>query len=198
MQENPISYGGNSAQFWAQSLRSPESVSANFRPLDPNLDAGLDLAVHRWWSEWSQRMSALHLKGSAFCAGWWSRKRHVDKCGQNKRKSTYQINDKCLVLLVHPEGFGPPTPGFEVRCSIQLSYGCMSAVPMDTMFMDQGQRLCVKKRGGAGGWGKVRCRKLLFFRNLATNSTSLSEEIVISHAGNKITDFLFRAVIFLG
>ena len=39
----------------------------------------------------------------------------------NKKAPTEKL-DKCLYLLVRPEGFGPPTPGFEVRCSIQLSY----------------------------------------------------------------------------
>ena len=31
-----------------------------------------------------------------------------------------------LDLLVRPEGIEPPTPGSEVRCSIQLSYGRVS------------------------------------------------------------------------
>jgi hypothetical protein len=29
---------------------------------------------------------------------------------------------KCLILLARSEGFEPPTPRFEVWCSIQLSY----------------------------------------------------------------------------
>ena len=37
---------------------------------------------------------------------------------------------KWLILLVHQEGFEPPTPGFEVRCSIQLSYWCMFKEPL--------------------------------------------------------------------
>ena len=30
-----------------------------------------------------------------------------------------------MVSLVRPEGVEPPTPGSEVQCSIQLSYGRM-------------------------------------------------------------------------
>ena len=30
--------------------------------------------------------------------------------------------------MAHPEGFEPPTLWSEARCSIQLSYGCMSLI----------------------------------------------------------------------
>ena len=39
---------------------------------------------------------------------------YVTRKAKNQ-KSTYRINDKCLILLVHQEGFEPPTYGFVVR-----------------------------------------------------------------------------------
>jgi hypothetical protein len=33
-----------------------------------------------------------------------------------------EMRDNLFVLLARLEGFGPPTCGLEVRCSIQLSY----------------------------------------------------------------------------
>ena len=46
-----------------------------------------------------------------------------------------------MLYLVHPARFERATPGFEVQCSIQLSYGCRSAEQnvMDTTFVNRGQ-----------------------------------------------------------
>ncbi|KAF0187703.1 MAG: hypothetical protein FD168_2427 [Desulfobulbaceae bacterium] len=41
-----------------------------------------------------------------------------------KKKGVKRKTPNPLILLVHQEGFGPPTYGFVVRCSIQLSYWC--------------------------------------------------------------------------
>jgi hypothetical protein len=38
----------------------------------------------------------------------------------------YGLNRNQLFLLVRPDGFEPPTPWFEARYSIQLSYGRMA------------------------------------------------------------------------
>jgi hypothetical protein len=39
--------------------------------------------------------------------------------------------DKPLILLARPERFELPTLGFEVRCSIQLSYGRLVSYLID-------------------------------------------------------------------
>lgn len=46
------------------------------------------------------------------------------------------MNNRIIALnfLVHPARFERATPGFEVQCSIQLSYGCIFERKMDTMF----------------------------------------------------------------
>lgn len=36
-------------------------------------------------------------------------------------------------IVVHPEGFEPPAPRFEVWCSIQLSYGCVTRLGHTTL-----------------------------------------------------------------
>ena len=43
-------------------------------------------------------------------------------CGARNCHSNPTITENTY-QRARPEGFEPPTPGFEVRCSIQLSYG---------------------------------------------------------------------------
>ncbi len=44
------------------------------------------------------------------------------KLAKDSEKHCFPIR---LIGGVHPEGFEPPTPGSEDRCSVQLSYGCL-------------------------------------------------------------------------
>ena len=55
--------------------------------------------------------------------------RVVDSSEETKKTlRTGALSDSFYVLyLVHPARFERATPGFEVQCSIQLSYGCRSA-----------------------------------------------------------------------
>ncbi len=61
-----------------------------------------------------------------------------------KQKKHSRKSRKCLNLLVRPAGFEPAAYGFEVRRSIQLSYGRMFVSD------DRGQRTLLRPRGFGG------------------------------------------------
>ena len=73
-----------------------------------------------------------------------------------------------LVLVAHPGRFELPTLGFVVRCSIQLSYGCVGGECIARVFgTDMGK--CFGARVGA--WGCM-CAALKRFQRRRQTTTA--------------------------
>jgi hypothetical protein len=91
------------------------------------------------WNYWGQNGEGCPLKKS-FPTVSQAQKRHA------------RTSDKSLILLARSERFELPTLGFEVRCSIQLSYERVRGVDYQT-WTDRASSLLQgrPRRGGGGG-----------------------------------------------
>ena len=81
-----------------------------------------DLAVGAGWATWGHKGERQTARKDSYDNHFWQ-KGHLK--GHSKRKRGYSANCNLLFLLARPDRFELPTPWFEARYSIQLSYGRM-------------------------------------------------------------------------